>query len=131
MNRIRLMALRAVLAVLVMGAAAGASAQQAYTGPVEDRSKICMMQDSVQPREGLEYTHEGKSYWLCCSMCEAKFKESPDTYANARDPVSGTKVDKATAPIYAFEGRAFFFESAANLKKFAAAPAQYARAPGK
>lgn len=128
MTRTRFLAAAVALAAVLLATAAQVSAQGAYTGPVEDRSKICMMQDSVQPREGLEYKHEGKSYWLCCSMCEAKFKESPDTYANAVDPVSGKKVDKATAPIYAYQGRAFFFESDVNLKKFAATPAQYARA---
>ena len=125
MNGIRIRA--AALALVVVAAAATSHAQQTYTGPITDRSKICMMQDSLQPRQGLEYKHDGKSYWLCCSMCEAKFKESPDAYANAKDPVSGAKVDKATAPaVYAFQGHAFFFESDANMKKFAAAPAQYA-----
>ena len=118
----------ALASVLALGALAADADDGPFTGPVEDRSTICMMQDSVQPRPGLDYEHEGKHYFLCCAMCEEKFKESPASYTHATDPVSGVKVDKAEAPIYAYQGRAFFFESKANLEKFAAAPAQYLRA---
>jgi YHS domain-containing protein len=124
-------AMRAIAGVLgltlLLTAAPAVRAEPPYTGPVDDRSKICMMQDSVQAREGIELKHGGKSYFFCCSMCETKFNEDPDRYAHATDPVSGVRVDKANAPIYAFEGRAFFFQSGETLKKFAAAPEQYAR----
>jgi YHS domain-containing protein len=58
-------------------------------------------------------------------MCEAKFRESPDTYAHSTDPVSGKRVDKASAPIYAYRGKAFFFENQGSLEQFAKAPERY------
>lgn len=95
------------------------------TGPVEDKTRICMMQDSLQPKPGLAHRYGGKTYWLCCEMCVQAFQGDPDKYAFAKDPVNGSKVDKATAPAYAVGGRAFYFSSDDTLKAFAKNPARY------
>ena len=95
------------------------------TGPVKDRSRICMMQDSMQPKPGLAHEYKGKTYWLCCQMCEQSFNADPERFAHAKDPVTGKVVDKATAPAYAVNGKAFYFSSEATLKTFAKKPARY------
>ena len=97
----------------------------AGTGPIKDKTHICMMQDSLQPKPGLAHQYGGKTYWLCCAMCVQAFEGDPEKYAFAKDPVNGSKVDKATAPAYAVGGRAFFFSSEDTLKTFAKNPARY------
>lgn len=96
-----------------------------YSGRIEDRSKVCMIQDSVQPKSGLEYAYQGKKYYLCCGGCLAGFSGDPERHSRAKDPVSGALVDKAEAPAYAWQGRAYFFASQTNLEAFARDPDQY------
>ena len=117
-----------LLATVAVAARAGDSpvgGAGPFTGPIEDRSRICMMQDSMQPKPGLAHEYGGKTYWLCCEMCVQSFTADPDRYAHAKDPVDGATVDKATAPAYAVNGKAFFFSSEKNLKTFAKNPARY------
>jgi YHS domain-containing protein len=117
-----------LLATLIGTARAGdapAAGAGPFTGPVEDRSRICMMQDSMQPKPGLAHEYQGKTYWLCCQMCVESFQADPERFAHAKDPVDGTLVDKATAPAYAVNGKAFFFSSEDTRKTFAKNPARY------
>ena len=100
-----------------------------FTGRVEDRSRICMMQDSMQPKAGLAHDYEGKTYWLCCQMCEQSFNADPERFAHAKDPVDGAVVDKATALVYAIGGKAFYFSSEKTLDTFAKNPMHYPAAP--
>ena len=117
----------AIVAALASVALAGAPARpkSPLTGRITDRSRICMMQDSVQPKAGLKHEYQGKAYWLCCQMCEQSFRADPDRYAHAKDPVTGDLVDKATAPIFAVNGKAYFFSSERTLQTFAKNPQQY------
>ena len=114
-----------LIAALAGVAWAGDAATGPFTGRVEDRSRVCMMQDSMQPKAGLAHEYQGKTYWLCCEMCVQAFNADPDRYAHARDPVNGARVDKASAPAYAVNGKAFYFSSEETLKTFAANPARY------
>jgi len=93
-----------------------------------DRTRVCMLQDTVQGRAGLEYEYQGKKYYLCCGGCLAAFKGDAEQYSTAVDPVTGAKVDKATAPIYAYQGRAYFFASEESLSKFTQDPQRYVKA---
>jgi Cu+-exporting ATPase len=86
-----------------------------------------MLQDTVQTQAGLEYEHQGKKYYLCCGGCLAAFKAGAERYSTAVDPVTGAKVDKATAPIYAYQGRAYFFASEQSLSRFAHGPQRYVK----
>jgi YHS domain-containing protein len=115
-------------ALTTLAAAAGAGdvpGPKPFTGRVADRSRICMMQDSLQPKPGLAHEYGGRTYWLCCEMCVQAFTGDPDRYAHAKDPVNGELVDKATAPAYAVNGKAFFFSSEKTLESFAKDPARY------
>jgi len=93
-----------------------------------DRTRVCMLQDTIQAQAGLEYAHQGKKYYLCCGGCLAAFKGNAAQYSTATDPVTGAKVDKATAPIYAYRGRAYFFASEESLDTFAQDPQRYVKA---
>jgi len=121
--------MKIVLTALVITALAGVAhagdAAGPFTGRVKDRSRICMMQDSLQPKKGLAHEYQGKTYWLCCQMCEQSFKADPERFAHAKDPVNGAIVDKATAPAYAVNGKDFYFSSDSTLKTFAKSPARY------
>ena len=99
------------------------------TGRIDDRSRICMMQDSLQPKPGLAHEYQGKTYWLCCQMCEQSFNADPERFAHAKDPVDGAVVDKATAPVYAIGGKAFYFSSEKTLDTFAKNPTHYPAGP--
>jgi YHS domain-containing protein len=123
----RMLSAAMLLAITIASAAAAdtAAIPASGTGRVEDKTRICMMQDSLQPKPGLAHEYQGKTYWLCCQMCVQAFEGDPDKYAFAKDPVNGSRVDKATAPAYAVGGRAFFFSSEDTLKTFAKNPTRY------
>ena len=113
------------LLVSVVGLASADEDGAPLTGRVSDRSRICMMQDSVQPKPGVAQEYDGKTYWLCCQMCVQSFTADPGKFAHATDPVTGDVVDKATAPVYAVNGKAYFFSSETTLDQFAREPAKY------
>lgn len=93
-----------------------------------DRTRVCMLQDTVQAQAGLAYEHQGKTYYLCCGGCLAAFQAGTAQYSIAVDPVTGAKVDKATAPMYTYRGRAYFFASEEALARFAQEPQRYVTA---
>src|ERR1041385_2467756 len=115
-----------MLLALVAGVSlAGDTPAGPSTGRIEDRSRICMMPDSLQPKPGLAHEYQGKTYWLCCQMCEQSFNADPDRFAHAKDPVNGAKVDKASAPVFAVDGRAYYFSSETTLDTFAKDPSRF------
>ncbi len=92
---------------------------------VVSRARVCMLQDSVQPKDGLPYEYQGKTYYLCCGGCKATFAANPERFSKAVDPVTGEAVDKAEASAYAYHGRAYFFSTEKSLSAFAADPDRY------
>lgn len=116
-----------VVALAVLSGVVVAGAVLAEGPAVEevDRSKVCMLEDRLQPRAGLEERYQGKTYYLCCPMCQGTFRDDPEQYSKARDPVSGARVDKATAPVVGYKDRAYFFESEASRAAFAQDPEKY------
>jgi YHS domain-containing protein len=117
-----------LVTVLVAGIAGAGDVPpggQPFTGPVADKSRVCMMQDSMQPKAGIAQEREGKRYWFCCPMCLQAFAADPARYTHARDPVTGALVDKADAPAYAVGGKVYFFSSQDTLERFTASPTRY------
>ncbi|MFI5398640.1 MAG: YHS domain-containing protein [Candidatus Binatia bacterium] len=106
--------------------AAAAMAGPPATQEVE-RSKVCMLQDEVEPKAGTPYEYEGKTYYLCCPMCANAFKKEPEKFSKAHDPVSGQVVDKATAPVLGYKEQAYFFASDESRATFAKDPERYVR----
>jgi YHS domain-containing protein len=93
-----------------------------------DRARVCMLQDTIQAQAGLAYEYQGKTYYLCCGGCLAAFKAGVAQYSTAVDPVTGAKVDKATAPIYAYRGYVYFFASEEALVRFDQDPQRHVTA---
>lgn len=78
---------------------------------------VCMVNDSSMANEQIPIEVDGRTYYGCCPMCKERLgKEEAARYAF--DPVSGRKVDKATAVIGALPGgRVLYFET---IETFAA-----------
>lgn len=97
----------------------------AQDGNIEKRDHVCMMQDSILATPGIPIEHEGRTYYGCCPMCNQNIKQNPEKYTKARDPVTKATVDKASALIYAFKGRVYYFEAESSRSQFAKQPLSY------
>ncbi len=79
---------------------------------------VCMINDQIYNKEQIPVEVEGKTYYGCCKMCEAKLKSDPNSRESI-DPVSNKKVDKALSVIGATQdGNVYYFENETNLKEF-------------
>ncbi|MEW6145941.1 MAG: TRASH domain-containing protein [Thermodesulfobacteriota bacterium] len=99
----------------------GSGSTQADTQPelkqVESKY-VCMVTNQLYDKEQIPVQVEGKMYYGCCQMCEAKLKEDPSSRM-AVDPVSGKDVDKSTAVIGAApDGKVYYFENVEDLRAF-------------
>lgn len=88
------------------------------TVAVPERTRVCMMQDTMMAVPAIPLASGGKTYYGCCEMCKAKIAAEPARYTLARDPVSGAVVDKATAALLSVDGRVLYFESEATRGRF-------------
>ena len=78
---------------------------------------ICFISGKRFERTLESVTIEGKSYYYCTSHCLETLKDDPAS-RSAVDPVSGNRVDKATAVLgQDRHGNVYFFERD-TLKKF-------------
>jgi YHS domain-containing protein len=94
--------------------------QQQGALEVVEAQYVCMINDQRFAKKQFEVEAGGRTYYGCCEMCKDKLENDAST-REATDPVSGKKVDKATAVIGAdADGKVYYFESAENLKKFKA-----------
>jgi YHS domain-containing protein len=101
-----------------VAAPAKAEATQALTR-IEDPSTVCMINDQHMGVQQIPVSVEGKTYYGCCQMCEAKLKTLPAARLGT-DPVSGQQVDKASAVLAKdATGKVLYFESAANMQTYA------------
>lgn len=91
------------------------TAQAKETLQIVQNQKVCMVTNMVFPRDQIPVTHAGKTYYGCCENCKKTLSED----ASARiaiDPVTKSKVDKASAVIAArADGSVIYFE---NKKTF-------------
>lgn len=79
---------------------------------------VCMINEHAMGKDQIPIEVEGKTYYGCCEMCKKALANDAANRAST-DPVTGKKVDKATAVIAAQEdGRVFYFENEENLKKY-------------
>ena len=83
-----------------------------------DSKYVCMVNNSLFPKEQIPVVVEGKTYYGCCEMCKGRLENDPRSRV-AIDPVSGNKVDKAVSVIGASaKGNIYYFENMKNLQKF-------------
>jgi len=116
---------RTLLLTLAAGAmllaAAFAFAAEEAAKPVlkvVEAKKVCMVTNKLFEKDQIPIAVEGKTYYGCCEMCKEKLAK--DAAARmAVDPVSGKKVDKATAVIAALpDGNILYFESQKTLEEY-------------
>ncbi|HEX5761062.1 MAG TPA: hypothetical protein VF121_17885 [Thermoanaerobaculia bacterium] len=86
-----------------------------------ETKKVCMVNDQVFERDQIPVPVEGKTYYGCCAMCKERLAKDAGA-RTAVDPLSGKKVDKATAVIASREdGSVLYFESEKSFEKYLAA----------
>ena len=108
----------AILALAV--AASPALAGEAGALKRVETKKVCMVNDQMFERDQIPVKFEDRTYYGCCEMCKERLAKDA-AVRTAVDPVSGKKVDKATAVIAAREdGSVLYFENEANLAKYEA-----------
>jgi YHS domain-containing protein len=109
-----------LLFTLLFAAAAFAQTDVKPSGKLTkvEPKTVCMINEHAMGKDQIPVEVEGRTYYGCCEMCKKALAENADK-RSAVDPVSGKKVDKATAVIAAQEdGRVFYFENEANLAKY-------------
>ncbi len=116
-----LFALAMVMSGSLLASVNAQTEQSKDTSLVQVETKyVCMINNQKFDKEQIAIEVQGQTYYGCCEMCKEKLKKDKASRW-ATDPVSGKKVDKAKAVIGVdTEGKAFYFESAENLKKFKA-----------
>ena len=83
-----------------------------------EAKRVCMVNDTVFPRDQIPVDVDGKTYFGCCEMCKGRLAKDA-AVRSATDPVSGQAVDKATAVIGASaDGKVLYFESEETFSKF-------------
>ena len=83
-----------------------------------EAKRVCMVNDTVFPRDQIPVDVDGKTYFVCCEMCKGRLAKDA-AVRSATDPVSGQAVDKATAVIGASaDGKVLYFESEETFSKF-------------
>ena len=98
--------------------APAAGVQTAGLRKVETK-KVCMVNNTVFEKDQIPVEVDGKTYYGCCEMCKERLtKDESARYGT--DPVSGARVDKATAVIAAQgDGTTLYFENDANFEAYA------------
>ena len=83
-----------------------------------DPKYVCFINKRRFDKPQNPVTVEGRTYYGCCSMCTSKLQHDPASRFDT-DPVSGKRVDKATAVIGAdSKGKVYFFETEEDLENF-------------
>jgi YHS domain-containing protein len=107
-------------AVLVLASFATSTHAEQLT-KVESK-RVCMVNDTVFPRDQIPVEVDGRTYFGCCEMCKGRLA-SDTAVRSSVDPVSGKAVDKATAVIGASaDGKVHYFESDRTFNEYLARP---------
>jgi YHS domain-containing protein len=114
------LALAAVCALVLLVAGfswAGNEAAKPALKRVETK-KVCMVNNQVFEKDQIPVAVQGKTYYGCCEMCKERLAKDAQA-RTATDPVTGKKVDKATAVIAAQpDGSVLYFESEKTLEQY-------------
>jgi P-type Cu+ transporter len=89
------------------------------------RDPVCGMTVGTEAKEH-SHPHNGEVFHFCSLRCQAKFKDDPDAFIEAKDLVCGMTVQRKSAKHLAkHAGERFYFCSAGCEAKFTAAPENY------
>ncbi|HVV83382.1 MAG TPA: hypothetical protein VHE35_09895 [Kofleriaceae bacterium] len=85
---------------------------------IDDRSLVCMVNDAYMGKAQIPVVVDGKTYFGCCAMCKQRLANEAET-RSATDPVTGERVDKATALLARdADGHVLYFASEQNLRGY-------------
>jgi len=108
---------RVVLTLLVFFATVWGEAALAETLERVQAKRVCMVNNTLFPKDQIPVPVDGKTYFGCCEMCKGRLTQDA-SIREAVDPISGKPVDKAKAVIGAKpDGKVLYFE---NEKTFSA-----------
>jgi YHS domain-containing protein len=97
---------------------AGVALSEARSLEQVEPKMVCMVNDTLFPREQIPVEVDGKTYFGCCEMCKGRLA-SDASLRSAKDPVSGVSVDKALAVIGAApDGRVQYFLSEETFSRY-------------
>ena len=119
-NRRRLKFLLATLGCAGLLLASAASLTHAESRPLQqvEPKMVCMVNDTLFPREQIPVEVDGKTYFGCCEMCKGRLATDA-SIRSAKDPVSGAPVDKALAVIGAApDGKVQYFLSEETFSRY-------------
>lgn len=106
------------VAALLLGAMIAVTPAQAEPLQRVEPVRVCMVNNTVFPRDQIPVEVDGKTYFGCCEMCKGRLAKDA-SIRTATDPVSGATVDKATAVIGAGpDGKVQYFESEETFAKY-------------
>ena len=92
-----------------------AAAGEAARVPAE---RVCMAQDRVFPTAQIPIDLQGRTYYGCCAMCAGQLRRDV-SLREAKDPISGRTVDKASAVIgQTADGGVLYFESEETFRQY-------------
>ncbi len=82
--------------------------------------KVCMVNDRFMGIDQIPIEVDGVTYYGCCQDCVKKIQENLGEVRYSRDPVSGERVDKATAIIVRnrADGSVYYFSTNASADQF-------------
>lgn len=121
-SQIRRSALALILLAVVATGGAVLFAAEAAAPALQkvEAKKVCMVNDAVFAKDQIPVEVQGRTYYGCCEMCKGRLAND-ETARTAADPVTGKKVDKATAVIGAkADGSVLYFESEKTFAEFLA-----------
>jgi hypothetical protein len=81
---------------------------EAGQSQMKDRSRIFMLQDTIQPRPGLTYVYHGKKYYLSCGGCLTAFQQNAVIQPRSRSGRREISGPGGCACLRAYQGRAYF-----------------------
>ena len=80
--------------------------------------RVCMVQDRVFPTAQTPIDLQGRTYYGCCAMCAGQLRRDA-SLRQAKDPISGRTVDKASAVIgQTADGAVLYFESEETFRQY-------------
>jgi YHS domain-containing protein len=108
------------LFVLVLAGYAQVEGAATTSTPLKkvDPKKVCTVMDRVFSQDLTPVEVKGHTYYSLCGMCSDQLKQDAAA-RTAVDPVTGKKVDKATAlPAADRDGAVYYFESSKTLEQY-------------
>lgn len=87
---------------------------------IVENEKVCMVNDRFMGVKQIPIEAEGITYYGCCQNCVKKIQENQENVRYSKDPLSGEKVDKATAVIVKSneDGSVKYFSSKQSAEEF-------------